>query len=89
MSVKGSHRLAVGSIVATGLVGIVLGIVTMNGFQSPVGGDLVISSAVGGGISLAAVLAGASALLGLELARMRSRQPKHARMTGASVAARA
>jgi hypothetical protein len=89
MSRKESHWLAIGSLVATGLIGIVLGIVTMNGFQSSVSGDLVISSTMGGGIGLATVLVATVALLRLEFAPMTRRRPKHARVTGASVAARA
>jgi hypothetical protein len=89
MSVKGSHRLVVGSMIAMGLVGIVLGIVTMDGFQSSASGDLVISSIMGSGISLATILVGTVSLLGLEFARMTSRRPKHARVAAASVAAHA
>jgi hypothetical protein len=87
MSVKGIHRLAAGSLIAMGLTGMILGIVTLDGFGSSASGDLVISSTMWSGMSLATMLVGAVALLSLALAHVTSRRPKHARLAGTPVAA--
>jgi hypothetical protein len=87
MSVKGIHRLAVGSLIAMGLVSMILGIATLDGFESSASGDLVMSSTIWSDMILATMLVGAVALLSLALAHVTSRRPKPARVTGASVAA--
>jgi hypothetical protein len=74
MNRRRSHWLNTGATVATGLVGIILGIVTLNGFQGSGSGDLVVSSTMGSGVSLALVLAGTLALLSLDLAHATSRR---------------
>lgn len=89
MNRNGSHWLAISWIVATGLISIILGIVTMNGFQSSASGDLMISSTMWSGVSLAILLVGTLALLSLDLAHVMRRRPRRARMTGASNAAHA
>jgi hypothetical protein len=70
-----------------GLIGMILGIVTLDGFESSASGDLVMSSTMWSGMILATMLVGAVALPSLALAHMASRRPKHAMVTGASVAA--
>jgi hypothetical protein len=83
----GSHLVVIGSLIAMGLVSMILGIVTLDGFESSASGDLLMSSTMWSGVSLAILMVGAAALLGLALAHVTSRRPKHARVTRASVAA--
>jgi hypothetical protein len=84
-----SHWLAIGSIVATGLVSVILGIVTLQGFRSSASGDLVISPTMVSWISLAMVLVGTLVLLRLELEHVTSRRTSDARWTRVSAPARA
>jgi hypothetical protein len=78
MDRTGSHWLAIGSIVATSVVTIMMGIATLNGFESSASGDLVVPSAVGSGLNLAILLAGTLVLLSLEVGQVRSRRARHA-----------
>ena len=76
-----NHWLVIGSIAAAGLVSIILGVATLNGFQSSGSGDLVVSSTMGSGLDLAIVVVAMLALLSLELTHVGSRRPRHARVT--------
>ena len=76
------QRLAVGAIVATGLTGILLVIVSLNGFQNPSTGDVAISSMGGRLLSLAILLVGMLGLLSLELTHT-MRRLQHAAVASA------
>ena len=62
--------LAVGAIAVTGLIGVILMIVTLSGMQSSGSGDLMVSPAMASGINLA-VLVGTIVILGLEFMHVR------------------
>lgn len=84
-----NHWLVIGSIAAAGLVNIILGVATLNGFQSSGSGDLVVSSTMGSGLNLAIVVVGILALLSLELAHVTRCWPVRAKVIRASCAAHA
>lgn len=65
-----SLRLAVGAIAITGLIGVILMIVTLSGMQSSGSGDLMVSPAMANGMNLA-VLVGTIVILGLEFMHVR------------------
>ena len=68
-----------GAIAGLGLVSVILAIVTLSGAATSGGGDLLVSSSMANGIDLA-ILLGAAIILGLELAHMRSRRIRRARV---------
>jgi hypothetical protein len=67
------HLLAVGCVVAAGVLAIVAAAITLEGFRGSGSGDLVVSSAMGNGLSLALLLLSTLALLFLVLRYLPSR----------------
>lgn len=66
------YMLAAGCVVAAGAIAIVAAAMTLNGFQDSAGGDVVVSSAMGKGLSLALVLFATLPVLVLCLRRLPS-----------------
>jgi hypothetical protein len=62
--------LAVSAIAVTGIIGVILMIVTLSGIESSGSGDLMVSPAMASGINLA-VLVGTIVILGLEFMHVR------------------
>ncbi len=84
-----NHWLVIGLIAAAGLVSIILGVATLNGFESSGSGDLVVSSTMGSGLNLAIVVVVMLALLRLELAHVTRSGRSHAKVIRAAYAAHA
>ena len=74
---------AAAPIVATGLAGIVLGFLAMNGVASPASGDLAVSATTLNGMNMGILLA-ALVLIGLALAHTASRRLRLASLRRAS-----
>jgi cytochrome bd-type quinol oxidase subunit 2 len=70
-----SHWLLAGSILASGLIGIALGVAALSGFPNSKGGDSPAS--LGTGLAPAMLLVGVMTLLGLEVAHVIRRRPAH------------
>ena len=77
-----------GAIAGLGLVSLILAIVTLSEAATSGGGDLLVSPSMASGMDLA-VLVGAAIILGLELAHMKSRRIRRARVVSLRPAARA
>lgn len=72
---KRRRELVVGSIVAAGVAAIILSVVSLTGFASPAGGDLMVTPI--SGLTLATLLVGMLTLLSLEMAHVSNRQARH------------
>jgi hypothetical protein len=68
-----------GAIAGLGLVSVILAIATLSGAATSGGGDMLVSPSMATGIDVA-ILLGAAIILGLELAHMRSRRIRRARV---------
>ena len=76
MNRESSHWLLAGSILASGLIGMVLSIASLGGFPNGAAGDTPVS--LGNGLAMTTLLAGAAAMLGLELRHVSRRRPADA-----------
>jgi hypothetical protein len=74
---------AIGSIVALGMVSVLLSIGTLAGFQSSSAGDLIVTSTPGSWMSVTILLTGTLALVSLELVRVKLGRQRHASLAGA------
>lgn len=74
MDRRAGHRVGLGFVVAAGAVGIAAAAMTLSGFRGSGSGDLVVSSAMQDGLSLALALFASLGLLFLGLVRLPSRR---------------